>query len=114
MEINEQSVYEYLTKTKAKNIALIDLSKDKRLAKYMFLLTMSSCQENKKFAEQVISDFALENQPEGYNKGEWIIIDLDEIIIHSFIPSTREKYNLDKLWQNKKIDIVKQSKKSKK
>ena len=56
----------------------------------------------------------MEGDIEGYNKGEWILFDFDDVIVHSFIPSAREKYNLDKLWQNKKVNIAKQSKKSKK
>ena len=58
--------------------------------------------ENKKFADQMREDFKMEGDIEGYNKGEWIIFDFDDVIVHSFIPSAREKYNLDKLWKNKK------------
>lgn len=109
-----QKMITYLEEHKCKNISLIDLTGDKRLAKYIFLTTVSGNLENKKLADQMREDFNMEGDIEGYNKGEWIIFDFDDVIVHSFIPSAREKYNLDKLWQNKKVNIAKQSKKSKK
>ena len=59
---------------------------------------------NKKLALQLMEDIGLEKYPEGYNKGEWIVYDFDNIVIHSFVPTTRAKYNMDRLWLSKKID----------
>ena len=51
-----------------------------------------------------MEDIGFEKFPEGYNKGEWIVYDFDDVVIHTFIPTTRSKYNIDRLWQAKKID----------
>lgn len=40
---------------------------------------------------------------EGEVQGDWIVIDLGEIIIHLFDPETREKYSLEELWKEAKI-----------
>ena len=62
-----------------------------------------------------MKEFSLTTFPEGYNRGEWIVFDLDDVIIHSFTCEKRAKYNLDKLWQNKKLIVDnKNSKKNKK
>ena len=35
---------------------------------------------------------------EGYQKGDWVLLDYFDFIVHIFTPSTREFYALDRLW----------------
>jgi ribosome-associated protein len=35
---------------------------------------------------------------EGYERGEWILLDYFDFIVHVFMPATREFYGLEKLW----------------
>ena len=51
----------------------------------------------------------MDEYPEGYSKGDWIVFDFDDIALHSFIPSMREKYSLDKLYHNKRLNLTKQN-----
>ncbi len=97
----------YLSEKKCKDISAYDLSKEEQSYDYIILMTVSSVSNNKKLANILMKDFGLEKYPEGYNRGEWIIYDLGELVIHSFIPQSREKYNLDRLWQSKKISFKK-------
>ena len=52
-------------------------------------------------------EFDYDEKIEGYNKGEWILFDLEPFTIHLFLPKIREKYNLDKLYKPKKISLKK-------
>ena len=97
----------YLNEKKCKDIAAYDLSKEDQSYDYIILVTVTSTSNNKKLANILMQEFGLNTYPEGYNRGEWIIIDLGELIIHSFIPQAREKYNLDRLWQSKRINLKK-------
>ena len=35
---------------------------------------------------------------EGYERGEWIMIDYSDLVAHIFTPDAREFYNLERLW----------------
>jgi ribosome-associated protein len=41
---------------------------------------------------------------EGKQTGDWIVLDYTQIVVHLFIPSMRDKYQLEQLW--KKAEIV--------
>ena len=37
---------------------------------------------------------------EGYTEGRWLLFDLNDIIVHIFIPEMRALYDLERLWHD--------------
>ena len=100
-----QSLYEYLKEKKCKDIAVYDLKKEGQNFDFVVLATISNSLNNKRLAATIMQDIGLEKYPEGYNKGEWIVFDFGQLVVHLLVPQAREKYNIDKLWQTKKVSF---------
>ena len=113
MDEHIEPLLQLLNENKAKDIALFDAHGEKCEENYILLANFATPAENKAFAEKLMTLIGIDEYPEGYNRGEWIVFPLDGILLHTFLPQKREKYNLDKLYQSLKLN-VKQEKKSKK
>jgi ribosome-associated protein len=47
--------------------------------------------------------FAINCKVEGNNRTGWLVIDLDNVIVHLFSPEQREYYDLESLWSEGKV-----------
>lgn len=44
---------------------------------------------------------------EGLEEGDWVVLDFPDFMVHIFVPSLREKYQLEKLWpQSTLVDLT--------
>ncbi len=104
-----------LDDAKALDVTVFEVSKLTSISDYMIIASGRSKRQVNALAEKV-AEVAKENgiKPlgtEGKKEGEWVLVDLGDIIVHLMYPETREYYQLEKLWSVDAIEAeqVKQS-----
>ncbi len=95
------NICKLLEDKKAEDIVVSDTSKISSVAKYFIVATATSIAHTKALADYLESELEKFNiqvvNREGFNYSEWIVLDLNEIIVHIFTKQKREYYNLEKL-----------------
>jgi ribosome-associated protein len=88
---------------KAIDIQQVDVSGQSPLADRFVIASGSSTRHVRSMAEKlVVSAKASGFKPlgvEGEKGGEWVLVDLNDVIVHLMLPQTRAFYNLEKLWE---------------
>lgn len=114
MEENEliievKKIAKKLEELGANHIDVLDISKKSKEIKFLIICNAFNQQLAKLLAKNLMEEIekdkiALRNQ-DGFIKGEWIILDYSDFVVHIFVDASRAKYNLDKLWKDSKNQI---------
>ena len=102
VEAVRQAAVEALEEIKAKDITVLDVRKMTSLFDYMIVATAESARQTKALARNVqdkLKELGVRVQGlEGEQTGEWVLVDLGDIIVHVMQPAIRTYYNLEQLW----------------
>ena len=87
---------------KAEQTVVLDLTKASAFTDFFVICTGTNKRQVQAIADGVQEAIAKKGAKpalvEGYERGEWILIDYFDFIVHIFTPATREFYGLEKLW----------------
>jgi len=96
-------VQQSLQDMKAVDIVMLDVSDKSSMTDVLFFATGNSTRHVKSIADNVaIKEKEAGNPPigvEGKGSAEWVLVDLNDVIVHVMLEKTREFYQLEKLWE---------------
>lgn len=96
------TILNLLTSHKAKDIKILDVTNQTPLMDTMIVCTATSNRHARSLAELLIkfvkAQFGLPVGVEGLDLGEWILVDLGDIVAHIMLLERREFYQIDTLW----------------
>ena len=97
---------------KGEDIKVIDISEVSVIADYFIIASGSNVNQVKTMCDSVCETLGRagmpEKQIEGYQSGNWILIDFGDIIVHIFDNENRLFYDLEKIWRDaKEVDYTK-------
>jgi ribosome silencing factor RsfS/YbeB/iojap len=87
---------------KAKDIREIDVRGKSSVTDLMVVVSGTSSRHVKSIADEVVKKAKQASLPpigvEGQREGEWVLVDLGDVIVHVMLPRMREFYDLERLW----------------
>jgi ribosome-associated protein len=93
---------------KAVNIKKLDVRDLTDIADTMMIASGNSDRHVRSIAEHVVEKAkAAGFRPlgvEGARDAEWVLVDLQDILVHVMLPRVREFYSLEKLWESAPAD----------
>jgi ribosome-associated protein len=104
MTLDEQvrTAVSALEDIKARDIVVLDVCALTSLFDRMIIASAESTRQTKALSERVQEKFKAAGGTifgvEGEQSGEWILLDLGDIILHIMQPAVRDYYNLEELW----------------
>ena len=102
LEKTKLAVIDAIEDIKGFDISVMDVRALTSLASYMIVASASSSRQTKAIANNVMEKLKELGVPargtEGEREGEWVLVDLGDIIVHIMLPTTRAYYNLEQLW----------------
>ena len=97
-----QQVQACLADNKAEDVVVVDLQGKSSIADYMVVASGTSSRQvvstGQKMAEQFKPIIEGQIRTEGMATGDWVLVDLGDVIVHLFRPEVREFYSIEKMW----------------
>jgi ribosome-associated protein len=105
----------YADEKKAKDVLILELMGLTDIADYFLLASGTSERHVRTISEYVETNMkdigVVPYSVEGHNDGRWVIIDYQNVIVHIFLETLRELYDLESLWiEAKRYRINKENK----
>ncbi len=102
LEAMKLAVIDALEDIKGFDITTMDVRKLTNMTSYMIVCSATSSRQAKAMGDNVREKlkekgYAIRGT-EGEKDGEWVLVDLNDIVVHIMVPATRAYYNLEQLW----------------
>jgi ribosome-associated protein len=102
LDTMKAAVVDALEDIKGFDIAIMDVRKLTNMTSYMIVASATSSRQAKAMGDNVREKMKEKGYnirgTEGEKEGEWVLVDLNDIVVHIMVPATRAYYNLEQLW----------------
>ena len=99
-----QKVIHSVKNKKAFDVVILFLGDATAFTDYFILCSSTNVRQSRAIVDEIRSKLVSSNNRtakiEGYDHGEWVIMDFFDFVVHVFTPDTRRFYDLERLWGN--------------
>ena len=99
-----ETVRTWMTEKKARDIVVLDLTQNNTFTEGILVATATSIRHAQGLADYILQESkALRFEflrMEGYQTGQWILLDMNDLVVSIFQEDTRELYRLEELWKS--------------
>ncbi|MCT4534943.1 ribosome silencing factor [Halodesulfovibrio sp.] len=100
-------IIEWLEAKKATNVVVLDLEGVNSFTDAVVIATAKSVRQAKALADEVSMRAKGENyehmRVEGKENAQWVLVDLNDVIVNIFQEDVRDSFNLESLWADAKV-----------
>jgi ribosome-associated protein len=94
----------WLEEHHARDIVVLDISGKSSCMDVVIIAVAGSIRQAQGLADGILALCGEERleffRVEGYSAGQWVLLDLNDVVIHIFQPAVRNVYNLEALWND--------------
>lgn len=87
---------------KAVDIKVVDVRGKSGITDFMVIASGNSDRHLKALSDNIVEKAKKDGHPplgvEGEQAGEWVLVDLVDVVVHIMLPRARDFYQLEKLW----------------
>ncbi|MDF0607527.1 ribosome silencing factor [Wolbachia endosymbiont of Onchocerca gibsoni] len=96
----KNTIVSVISQNKGHDITTFNVQNKTVIAKYMIIASGNSNYHVKALAEHIIRSLKPHDKidVEGMNKGNWVVVNFQDIMVHIFKPEVREYYKIEELW----------------
>lgn len=116
-KILAKKIAELAAEVKAINIKILDLTKLSAFTDFFVVCTGSSNRQVCAIADKVVEELKKQDvrphSKEGYEQGDWVLVDYSDVVLHVFSEESRKHYDLEGFWERAPAMGAKEKKPSK-
>jgi len=109
-----QLVFDALDDLKAVDVRILDVREKTNVTDVLVIATGTSARHAKSLADNVVTRAKQAGlRPmgiEGEDVGEWVLVDLGDVVAHVMLAEVRDLYQLEKLWETETTQQTEPSK----